>query len=100
MEDIKEERVQLKISDLSPRTRVKLQQAEFERENLWHSCICGETDKRILAYATQVGFGLMISGFCIYKLSSDIACSEEHVYVSLLSGIIGVFLPSPSLGKH
>lgn len=75
-------------------------QREFERETYWKSCCCGKTDRRILAYATQVGFGLMTAVFCMYKLSSDISCSDEHVYVSLLSAIIGVFLPAPSLGKH
>ena len=82
------------------RLEAENKQREFERDTYWKSCCCGRTDRRILAYATQVGFGIMTAGFCMYKLSSDIACAEENVYISLLSGIIGVFLPSPNLGKH
>jgi hypothetical protein len=96
----RDEETPMSLESRKRKLEIERKEKEFERETYWKSCCCGSTDRRILNYATQVGFGLLISTFCIFKLSSDIACAEENVYISLLSGIIGVFLPSPSLGKH
>lgn len=95
-----DEETPMSLESRKRKLEIEQKEKEFQRENYWKSCCCGRTDKRILAYVTQVGFGVMTAGFCMYKLSSDISCSDEHVYVSLLSAIIGVFLPAPSLGKH
>lgn len=65
----------------------------------WETCCCGKTDHRIITFVVQIMFGFMLCFFCLYKLSSSLTCAEENVYISLLSGIVGIFLPSPRIMK-
>jgi len=70
-----------------------------EKKDYWETCLCGKTDHRVAIFIVQVFFGTAMMFFCFYKLSSSPSCAEENVYISLLSGTVGIFLPSPRLVK-
>lgn len=72
---------------------------KIEKGYYWDTCICGKTDQRVAIFAVQVFFGITMMCFCFYKLSTSPTCAEENVYISLLSGTVGIFLPSPKLIK-
>ena len=78
---------------------LKEEEAAFKRENLYQTCTGQMTDRRILQFLSQILFGLIISCFCIYKLTVNTNCEDASPYMAVLSGIIGVFLPSPSITK-
>jgi hypothetical protein len=77
----------------------------FRRNTFWRSC-CGQViDRRATQFFTQVllGGGVMI--FCMAKIWYAIplnGCVGEDttVYFSLLSALIGFYIPSPSMGKQ
>jgi len=71
----------------------------IESDIYWETCCCGKTDHRIITFIVQIFFGFMLCFFCLYKLSLSLSCAEENVYISLLSGIVGIFLPSPRIMK-
>jgi hypothetical protein len=67
-------------------------------ENLWQAS-CLKLDRRCLIFCNQVFFGLLLTIFSMYKLSRDVTVEEQMVWLSLLSTITGIFLPSPSIKR-
>jgi hypothetical protein len=95
---------ELKIEPKSPSIErrvldIKEKEQEFEHENYYKTCSGKMTDRRILMFLSQVGFGSMISIFCMYKLSGSSKCEDTGTYIGLLSAILGIFLPQPSIKK-
>jgi hypothetical protein len=67
--------------------------------NVWKTS-CLAVDRRCLIFMNQVMFSLAIMIFSMFKLSDNELDTEQHmVYLSLLTTIIGIFLPSPSLRR-
>lgn len=70
-----------------------------EKRDIWMSSCCkGRTvvDKELLKYLSQIGFSLIITIFAIYQiivLDEDI---DKSMYFSLISLVVGVYLPSPT----
>lgn len=58
----------------------------------WVCCSGGKIDSRLLTYLVQVSFALITLFFCMYKLSSQ--SNDDAVWVSILSAIIGNFMPN------
>jgi hypothetical protein len=70
-----------------------------ESENIWQAS-CLRLDRRCLIFCNQVFFGLMLTVFCMIKLTNDdISTEKQMVYLSLLSTITAIFLPSPSIKR-
>jgi hypothetical protein len=75
----------------------------FKRQNYWNCC--GHVlDKRVTQFFVQVGIGGIIMVFCMVKilLADPVEnCTGEDttVYFSLLSALVGFYIPSPSLNK-
>ena len=46
-------------------------------------------------YFMQCAFGLIVIIFCMYQIANS--NDDKNVYFSLLSGTLGLFLPSPSM---
>ncbi len=65
-----------------------------EDPEIWRSC-CLDVDKRVVQFSVQVMFSLILIIFSMYMLMNTDNCSEQQVYVSLLTLVIGVFLPNP-----
>ena len=76
----------------------KIEIENKEQENVWQAS-CIKLDRRCLIFCNQVLFGLILTIFCMIKLTSDISTEEQMVYLSLLSTVTGIFLPSPSIKR-
>lgn len=72
-------------------------QKEFERKNLWHCCHDIVIDKRLITYIVQVCISLIVLLFCMYKLTNQSSDEDPTIWVSLISGIVGNYLPSVQL---
>jgi hypothetical protein len=73
---------------------------QWARENFWKSC-CGSTiDKRAASFFTQLGISSVVIIFCLYKLVVHTGdCSESQTYMSLLTLILGIYIPNPKIRK-
>ena len=64
----------------------------------WKSC-CSErsTDSHLLKYITQLTVSFIILGFSVAQIARDVP--NKEVYFSMISCIIGIYVPSPSHKK-
>ena len=70
---------------------------EKEREpRVWRSC-CLHVDKSMCMYATQIGLIVGVMTFCIVQLLRKPDCVSQTMYLSLLTLLVGLVIPSP---KH
>ena len=67
-------------------------------DNNMRSC-CYDLDKSAVQYFTQVGVIVGIMSFCVYKLSTNETAEQQTIYMSLLSSLVGLVLPSPIFKK-
>ena len=79
--------------DLIPETKGK------DNESLW-SCICGDTDARLIKYITQVALLFMICIFCMAMLLGEENADSRSVYVGLLTLCIGIIAPTPTMVRE
>lgn len=92
-----------KFSSRSPLTSVKRRLEEIKIEakeseiNNIYNCLGRSFDRRCLTYISQLAISLIIIVFSIYKLS-HIGCDDDKdIYLMLLSSVIGILMPAPSL---
>jgi len=63
--------------------------------NEWKTC-CGRTsDRRLLQFIASLSISILILIFSCYKLSQELGCTTENVYVGLITLIIGFWVKSP-----
>lgn len=67
-----------------------------ENKEFTRTCLCGETDQRLVVFCTQVGFGIMSASFFMVQLARG---ADTAIYLPLLTSIFGYFMPAPSLKK-
>lgn len=73
----------------------------FRRSNFWKSCCGAVVDKRAVQFFVQLGVGGVVIVFCMVKISIANPDEDKTVYFSLLSALVGYFIPSPTLaGVH
>jgi hypothetical protein len=64
----------------------------------WQSCCSNRTtDSHLLKYVTQLGVSLTVLGFSMTQIIRDVG--NKEIYFSLISFVVGVYLPSPSHKK-
>ncbi len=63
---------------------------------VWRSC-CLRVDKSMCIYLTQIGLIVGVMCFCIVQLLLKPDCVSQTMYLSLLTLLIGLVIPSP---KH
>lgn len=69
---------------------------KMETANQWVSCCSSrKTDSRLLQFITVYIIISSIVAFCLYELSLSNTCSHTQTYMSILTLILGVILPSP-----
>tara|TARA_B110000211_G_scaffold186403_1_gene211587 strand:+ start:197 stop:436 length:240 start_codon:yes stop_codon:yes gene_type:complete len=72
---------------------------EDKRPDIWMSSCCRNegtvVDKELLKYLSQIGFSLIILFFSIYQIISLDDDIDKSMYFSLISLVVGVYLPSP-----
>jgi len=76
---------------------IEIKDFETKQEtNQWTSC-CFEnpTDSRLLKFVVVYFIILMIITFSLYQLSLSDTCETQTTYISLLTLILGIVLPSP-----
>ena len=71
---------------------------QFEHKYQWTSC-CLRVDKRALSFFTQAAFSGSIVAFCITMLITSQDCATFSRYSPLLTLIVGVWIPNPSLAQ-
>ena len=66
---------------------------------LWRSC-CVEIDRDAVVYIT--GFSLITAtmSFCFFQLVNLKDCHSQQAYLSVLTLILGVLLPSPMIKRR
>lgn len=69
------------------------QDIEFEHANIWRCCSGNTIDKRGVIFTVQVTFVFICLCFCMHQImyADD---SDKTVWISLISAIIGNFMPS------
>lgn len=73
----------------------------FRRSNFWKSCCGAVVDKRAVQFFVQLGVGGVVIIFCMAKICLAESDENTTVYFSLLSALVGYFIPSPTLaGAH
>ena len=66
---------------------------------VWTSC-CLQLDSRILNFAVQTVFLFTVLIFCIYMLfATQDDCSAQQLYSSILTLILGVYIPGPMANR-
>lgn len=73
---------------------ITFEQQIIDKDTTWRSC-CLTVDKRALAFFSSLVISLIILLFCIYQLVNKTECEDIQIYISLITMIIGVYLPSP-----
>jgi hypothetical protein len=72
---------------------------ENENENvIWQSC-CMKVDRNMVIFLSHHFIGLLVIIFSMFKLNQNLSCESQNAYLSLLTFICGILLPSPSLRK-
>ena len=73
----------------------------FRRSNFWKSCCGAVMDRRAVQFFVQLGVGAVVITFCMVKICVAPEGENTTVYFSLLSALVGYFIPSPTLaGSH
>ena len=74
----------------------KIEVEDKKYENELKTC-CGDIDRRCLVYGIQMSLLFLIMGFCIFKLLHSSDCNESQTYLGLLTMIIGLIIPAPTI---
>ena len=83
--------------DITP--ELEEEQGYVAPNRLWRSC-CVELDKQAVVYFAQIGIGVAVLSFsAVQLLRSNFECSESSPYLSLISFIVGTYIPKSSSNK-
>ena len=78
---------------------IKIEDEHIKNENTWKSC-CLTADKRFVVFITQFSISIIILSFSMYKLLTASTCDETQVYIGLITMIIGVYMPQPTIKQN
>ena len=73
-----------------------MDELEMETNQKWKLC-CSKSDSQAIKYISQLIVCLLVMLFCFIKLT--VTEDDKEIYISLLSFVLGVILPSPSYKK-
>lgn len=91
--------------DIEEQVLERREELGFRRRTFWKSC-CGQViDRRATQFFVQVFIGAGVIIFCMAKIWQAVplhGCTGEDttVYFSLLSALVGFYIPSPSMHKQ
>jgi hypothetical protein len=81
--------------DVTPmRERARIENRKLEES--WDIC-CSRTSSRCIKYSAQMGVALLILTFSMVQIFRGV--DDREVYFSLVSFVIGLVFPHPTLGK-
>lgn len=78
---------------------VKIESEHIKNDTEWKSC-CLVMDRRFVVFITQFSISLAVLFFSMYKLLTSLTCDETQVYIGLLTMIIGVYMPQPTIKNN
>ena len=84
------------LETISEKKKIDLEERKFD--NTWTSC-CLRTDKRAVVFFSQLTISLIVIFFCVYQLIHVEECEAQSLYSSILTLVLGTFLPSPKISK-
>ena len=67
-----------------------------EVEETWTSC-CLKVDRSAVIFFSQLSISIGTISFCLYQLIHLTECEQQQTYSSLLTLVLGVWLPSPKM---
>lgn len=81
--------------------KLKLEHAieiENKQQDIVYDSRCGPIDKRLLKFVSQSVMSVMVASLCIYKLAlDDLDCDSTNLYSSILTGLLGMWMTSPTI---
>ena len=75
-----------------------VERVENDIENKINSCCSGTSDKRLLVFISQMTITLLVLFFCFIQII--LKTDKVEFYLSLVSLILGLYLPQPQLKKQ
>lgn len=89
--------------DIEEQITERREERGFRRDTFWKSCCGAVMDRRATQYFVQVAIGMGVMAFCMAKIwnAAPFDCSGEDttVYFSLISALVGFYIPSPTMSK-
>lgn len=64
---------------------------------VWFCCRGGRTDSRLLQFIVSTGMSVIIVIFCIVQLVRLDEPVAQNTYISLLTLVFGIFIPTPKV---
>ena len=90
--------LQNSVPNLDIEKAVHLEKEIIENENTYQSC-CLRVDKRALSFFSSLAVSLIVLLFSIYQLINKNKCEDIQIYISLITMVVGIFLPQPNLNN-
>ena len=93
------------VAEIENQVIERREEIGFRRRTFWKSC-CGQIiDRRATQFFVQVIIGVGVMIFCMAKIWQavplhDCIGEDTTVYFSLLSALVGFYIPSPSMHKQ
>lgn len=82
--------------DLQAEVTRDLERQSTMGSNLWKTCLCGSSDKRLLIFTANLSISISILVFCFFMIGNrTLSCPELQTYVGLISLILGIWVKSP-----
>ena len=82
------------------RIELEMKREEHELDEEWECCMFKKkTDSRLIKYLFQMCLIIAIMIMCVIKLMTTTNCTEQNTFVGILTMMVGIILPSPSMGK-
>ncbi len=70
---------------------------EYSQNSIWKSKCGKEIDSRLVQYMGSLAISLICLVFCVYQLTAG---EDSSVYISIITMILGVYMPSPTFKKQ
>lgn len=81
-----------------PHNIVEIKDRNIDDENVqWQIC-CSKSSKSFIKYMVTVVMSIIVLSFSIFMIASNPG-NDNSIYFSLLSSIITLYVPAPTLDK-
>ena len=85
---------------MDPNLETNAVDLKWAHENMWTCCSGTSIDKRGIIFIVQTFMVLIILIFCMYMICSAEDGEDYTVWVSIMSAIVGNFLPTGNPMNH
>lgn len=71
-----------------------------EERKVWRSCCFGEVNKEAMVFFSQVIILFSFLSFCCAQLIRVDSCEGQQLYSSLITLVLGILCPSPTIRRR